>query len=127
MWLVGPGGWCRSCTGVVAGCLAGFDVDALVPRRPLDPVLDDLHFVLVVLGGVVLVVDIAPRGADVLGRVDRVLLVGLIGECDIAEFAEPFFRADIFATVNVGSHSYRPFRPLKTTTQHHTPGEKFAA
>jgi hypothetical protein len=24
---------------------------------------------------------------------------------------EPFFRADIFATINMGSHSYRPFRP----------------
>src|SRR5688572_4690847 len=63
------------------------DLDALLLCRLLNAILDRLHFVGIVLGRVVLVVDIAPRGADMLGRVNRVFLVRRVGELDVAILA----------------------------------------
>src|SRR5262245_58179361 len=71
-------------------------------RGPLDPVLDDLDLVPVVLGGVAPVVDVAPRRADMLGIVDRVPLVGRVGELDVA----------VLVLAPLGVHVHPPLDPF---------------
>ena len=53
----------------------------------------------IVLGGVVLVVDIAPRRSDVFGCIDRILLVDWIGELDVTVFVLTPLGVDIFAVL----------------------------
>jgi hypothetical protein len=73
-------------------------------RRPLDVVLDRLDLVLLVLGRVILVVDVAPGGSDVLGRVNGVFLVDGVGEFDVAVFVLASFGFDVFALVDLLGH-----------------------
>jgi hypothetical protein len=51
------------------------DLDTVRTGGPLDAVLDGLDLVLAVPGRVVRVVDLAPGRAELLGSVDRVLVV----------------------------------------------------
>src|SRR5688500_4300018 len=71
---------------------------------PLDSVLDRADLVAVVLGGVVLVVDVAPGRPHVLGGVDRVPVVDRIGELNVAVLALALLRADVLAAVDLGAH-----------------------
>src|SRR5690348_14855888 len=66
------------------------DLDAFGLRGALDPFLDLLNFAWIVLGGVIFVVDIAPGGTHMLGRIDWILVVHRIGECHVAVFTYPF-------------------------------------
>src|SRR3954467_6787863 len=77
------------------------DLDTMLLRCLLDAVLDRLHFVGIVLGRVVLVIDIAPRGADVLRRINRVFLVRRVGELDIAILTFPFFRTHVISPLDL--------------------------
>src|SRR4051812_46450944 len=60
------------------------DAHAVALGRTLDAVLDRGDVFGAVLGGVVLVMNVAPRRPDMLGGVDRVLLVRGIGKRDVA-------------------------------------------
>src|SRR5271157_5472873 len=90
----GPG--CRAGSSILA------DLDAMSPGGPLDAVLDGLDLLLAVLGGVVRVVDVAPCRADLLGGVDRVLVVGRVGELDVA----------VLMLAPRGVHVVSSFKPL---------------
>src|SRR4051794_23404621 len=70
-------------------------------RGALDPVLDLAYFVGIVLGGIILVIDIAPCSPDMLGRVDRVLVVGWVGELNIAICMFALAGVDIVATIDM--------------------------
>ena len=65
-----------------------------------------IDFLLAVLGRVVRVVDVAPSRADVLGGVDRVLVVGRVGELDVAVLMHAPLGAHVFSSFDpLGHHS----------------------
>jgi hypothetical protein len=63
-------------------------------------------------------------GADVLRRVDRVLLVRRGGEFDIVVLVQPFVRADILAAIDLGGHR---LLPVLTDAGRHRPVRLFRA
>src|SRR4051812_43251853 len=72
------------------------DLDTVLFGGALDPPLDRFHFILVILRGVIFVVNVAPRRADVFLGVNRILLVGRVGVFHITVLVLALFRADIF-------------------------------
>src|SRR4051794_20590265 len=64
-----------------------------------------MDFVRVIFGGVVLVVDVAPGGADVLGGVDRVLLVRGVRIGHVAVLPLALLRVHVLAPVDLGAHA----------------------
>src|SRR4051794_3277235 len=81
----------------------GVDRNTVLLGGAFDAPLDRRDFGLGVLGGVVLVVDVAPGRADVLGGVDRVLVVDRVGERDVAVFVLAALGVDVLAPVDLAA------------------------
>jgi hypothetical protein len=80
------------------------DVHAMLLGGAPDAALDRLHLVGAVPGGVVRVVDLTPGCSDMLGGVDRILLVDGVGERDIAIFLLAPLGVDILASADLLAH-----------------------
>src|SRR5205807_1345823 len=63
------------------------DLNAVRLGGSHDAAFDELDLIFGVLGGVIRMVDVGPRRADVLGAVNRVLIVGRVGEFDVTVLA----------------------------------------
>jgi len=79
----------------------GIDLDPVLLGGPHDPTLDRFDLVLV---SIVFRVDVTPRRSDVLRRVDRVLVVGRVGEVDVAVLPLTLLRVDVVAAVDLARH-----------------------
>ncbi len=69
-------------------------INALLFGGVFNAIFNLFHIVAAVFGGVVFVMDVAPRRPDMLRGVNRILFVGRIGEFGIAVFMLAPLRTD---------------------------------
>ena len=81
----------------------------MIFRGPFDPIFDNRNFVRVVLSGIILMVNVVPGGPYVLGRIDRVLVVGRVREFHITVFALALIGIYILSAVYALSFGFWQF------------------
>jgi RNA polymerase sigma-70 factor, ECF subfamily len=76
------------------------DLNTVLFGRALDTRFDGLHFITVILGCIVFVIDIAPRSPNMLFSIDRVFVVHRIGELHVSILVFTFCGTHVFTTVD---------------------------